>query len=357
MTERYKLDGHKLLWHLDRVLEWQQGKRITPIYVEISPTSACNHNCIFCGLDFAHTKEYLPTDLTVARIREMGELGVRSIMFAGEGEPLLHKGLEQMVQACHDSGIDASMTTNGSINKRERWEAIVPNMTWIRFSIDAGSSDVYGRIHGTRSNAFDKTCSSVANAIAIRNERGCDTTIGIQYLLINQGVDDLERSLEQFMDMGVDYFSIKPFSKHPQMTSEFDHIYTEDTIAAVDEVVARHNDDSRTHVIFRKGATNCYMNGNKHYQHCHALPFWGYVSSAGEFFTCSVFLGCDEFNTGSIVDQSMAEIFQGDRRAESVRHACEDFEVTDKCRLNCRMARVNEFLEELAEVPNHVNFI
>ena len=112
--DRFAIDGHKLYWHLDRVSDWQKNRLIAPIYVEISPVSYCNHQCLFCGLDFAHEERAsLDADILMTKIEEMGRLGVKSIMFAGEGEPLLHPRMAEIASHTRNCGIDVSITTNG----------------------------------------------------------------------------------------------------------------------------------------------------------------------------------------------------------------------------------------------------
>lgn len=92
MSNNYHIDGHKLYWHLERLMAWQTGELIAPIYIEISPVSFCNHRCLFCGLDFAQGDRLsLDTEATCHSLQEMARLGVKSVMFAGEGEPLLHR--------------------------------------------------------------------------------------------------------------------------------------------------------------------------------------------------------------------------------------------------------------------------
>src|SRR3990167_7567079 len=109
--DKYLIDGHKLYWNLDRVVEWQEKRIIPPIYIEVSPVSYCNHKCIFCGLDFAKQKVIqLDSEIFCKQLKKMGQLGVRSIMYAGEGEPLLHKDLAKFVKITKENGIDVSIT-------------------------------------------------------------------------------------------------------------------------------------------------------------------------------------------------------------------------------------------------------
>jgi cyclic pyranopterin phosphate synthase len=110
MASDLRIDSHKLLFHPQRVAEWLDRGDVYPIYLEISPSGACNHRCVFCGLDYMGYKPvYLDSGLLRERLTEMGRLGVRSIMYAGEGEPLLHRDIAGIVEHTRGSGIDAAM--------------------------------------------------------------------------------------------------------------------------------------------------------------------------------------------------------------------------------------------------------
>jgi GTP 3',8-cyclase len=357
-VDKYNLDGHKLYWHLDRLLAWQSGELVAPVYVEISPVSYCNHKCIFCGLDFAQDfQRSLDTDTLSARIIEMSGLGVKSIMFAGEGEPLLHKGLAEWVETANRNNIDVSITTNGNPGTLKLWERLIPYLSWLRFSVDAGSPEVYAKVHGVSTNAFEKSLESINNAIAVRNSNH-NCTIGVQYLMIRDNLSDIENALKLFTEMGVDYIALKPYSEHPQMLNKSGFNYSETDIARVQEIVESFRAKSgKTRIIFRKAATDVYATGRKGFSHCYALPFWGYISSRGDFHTCSVFLDDERFKVGNIYDQDMKSILFGDKRSTSIAFGANSLEVGHECRVNCRMARINEFLEFLNEKPEHINFI
>lgn len=357
--DKFVLDGHKLYWHLDRVAAWQNGQLVAPIYVEISPVSFCNHQCIFCGLDFAHTEHIcLDSNVLQGRISEMARLGVKSIMFAGEGEPLLHPQIVALTTHCKTSGIDVSITTNGMLGNSILWQQLLPSLTWIRFSIDAATPEIYANVHKVASSSFQRTLQSLKDAVEIKKSAGLSTTIGVQFLMIKQNIDDIEEAIRLYSNIGVDYLSFKPYSEHPQMHNKSSFTYSTEMISEIEEIVKRYQaKDGNTSIIFRKAATEVYSEGSHHFSSCCALPFWGYISSRGDFYTCSVYLNDERFRVGNIMEESMETIFAGERRKRSIDFARYELKIGCECRINCRMARINEFLEFLSSKPSHINFI
>lgn len=352
------MDGHKLLWHLDRVLEWQKKRLIPPVYLEVSPVSYCNHQCIFCGVDFAREERVsLKSNEFLKSVRELGEHGIRSIMFAGEGEPLLHRDIPSFVRVAKESGIDVSMTTNGAFGNCDIWEEILPYMEWVRFSLDAGSAGTYSRVHNVPESHFSRSLNSIKDAVKTRRDLNLKTAIGIQFLVINENLSDIRSVLELLPELGVDYLTLKPYSLHPQMTRKRDITYSEGMLSEIEDAVNSFSHSNCTDIIFRRSAFRKYSNGIKEYSRCSALPFWGYISSKGDFYTCSVFLGDERFIAGNIYDNTMSDIIFGEARSKSINYGEQELDTTKECRLNCRMARVNEFLESLKREPDHLNFI
>lgn len=355
--DHYRIDGHKLYWHLDRVLAWQKGEVIPPLYVEISPVSYCNHRCIFCGVDFAMVERHkLPADIFNRQLREMGRLGVRSVMFAGEGEPLLHDNLGAMVNEARQAGLDVSITTNGSLGNETLWREILPALTWLRFSVDAASDPVYSAVHGVGDNQFKRTLASIAAACEVKAQFDLPVTLGVQFLVLEENLDDLPKAIELYSKMGLDYLSFKPYSRHPQSIKTKDIDYDNRLFDRIEAEIERSRTSNGAKIIFRRNAMKRYGAREIAYRHCRALPFWGYVDSKGDFYTCSVFLGKEEFKAGNVLEQDLASVFFGAKRCASIDYGLNTLDPVD-CRVNCRMAPVNEFLETLANPPEHVNFI
>lgn len=348
------LDDHKLYWHLDRVLAWQEGELVPPIYVEVSPTNRCNHKCIFCGINFAQeigdSLLYIPTEHALFNL---GKLGCRSILFAGEGEPLLHVHLFDMMLAAK-TRMDVALTTNGVLGDFDRWYDILCLLSWLRISVDAGNASAYARLHGTKEADFHAVVNNIQRCVGIKRQLCSDVAISAQFVIVEQNLRYIEQFLELFSRVGLDYISLKPFSRHPKMLNECDVAYDETTIRNIGYLAMKYN--KSVNVIFREEAMKSYSRGIK-FSHCYALPFWGYISSNGDFYSCSVHLGDERFKVGNIYEDSMEEILFGDRRKESIDFAANELDVQGECRVNCRMARVNEFLELILAKPEHVNFI
>lgn len=354
--DRFMMDGHKLYWHMDRLADWKNNRLIDPIYLEVSPVSYCNHQCIFCALDFAmHQKFKLDSNIFSRKLKEM-KGRVKSIMFAGEGEPLLHDDLPRFIQETQKNKMDAAITTNGSLGNYSLWKELLPYLEWLRFSFDGGSSETYARVHQVDEKEFYKTLESIEEAVRVKRDRKLQTSIGIQYLLLDENWMDAEKAIRLFSGMGLDYLSFKPYSHHPQMLKNKDYVYDEDKINDLINIISKYRKSGNCEIILRAEAFKNYMMKQRNYQHCYALPFWGYITSSGEFYTCSVFMKQKEFLAGNIHNQTMKEIFDGLERKQSIEFGEKELDIS-RCRVNCRMGRINEFLEFLQSPPEHINFI
>ncbi|MDQ5915864.1 MAG: hypothetical protein QG584_1757, partial [Pseudomonadota bacterium] len=199
MTDRFAIDSHKLVYHPQRVAQfldagddWERFKRVYPIYVEIAPIGACNHRCTFCAVDYiGYNPVRLELDVAKRLLADMGRLGVKSVMFAGEGEPMLHKEIDQMVLAAAAAGIDTSLTTNATVISEAFVEQALPHVSWIKVSLNAGTAATYAAIHQTKASDFDKVCNNLKRLVEARDRRELKCTIGAQVLLLPENADEI----------------------------------------------------------------------------------------------------------------------------------------------------------------------
>jgi MoaA/NifB/PqqE/SkfB family radical SAM enzyme len=356
VSDEFRIDSHKLLFHPREIARWLDGGIVYPIYMEISPSGACNHRCTFCALDFmGYQPRFLDFDILKERLTELGRLGLKSLMLGGEGEPLLHRDCAEIVTHARKSGIDVALTTNGVLLNRSFCEQALGSMSWIKVSIDAGTSGTYARIHRTKEADFATVMDNLSAAVRIAGELNSSCVIGAQMLLFPENAGEVDLLAKLCRDAGLKYLVIKPYSQHGRsLTREYEGV-DYGPFLAMQERLAPFNTSSFS-VIFRAGTMRKAGAGVRGYDRCRALPFWSYIDSGGDVWGCSAWLGDDRFRYGNINEQSIEEIWNGARRRESLAfvEGCLDPEA---CRVNCRMDEVNRYLWELTHPSAHVNFI
>lgn len=354
--DKYRIDSQKLMFHVPRVNDWLNGKTVYPLYMEASPSGACNHRCVFCSLDFMEYKpRYLETSVFLERLAELGRLGLKSIMFGGEGEPLLHKRIGDFVRHAKSSGIDVAVTSNGALLSAELAERILPHLAWMKISINAGTRETYAAIHRTRAEDFDRVVRNLTQAAEIRRTGGYHCTLGMQMILLPDNFAEAERLAAVARDAGMDYLVIKPYSQHPQSrTTRYKDVKYDSHLALAEKLEAFNSD--RFHVVFRSRTMRKWDEGRHPYRRCLALPFWSYIDAGGNVWGCSMFLGDSRFLYGNIYENTFQEIWEGERRRKSLQWVQDEMDAS-QCRINCRMDEANRYLWELRNPPLHVNFI
>jgi GTP 3',8-cyclase len=354
--DRYKIDSHKLIYHVSRVKKWLDGDNIFPIYMEISPIGSCNHRCSFCGLDFMkYSARKIDIEVLRKRLPEFGSLGLKSIMYAGEGEPFLHRDIAEMIALTKKSGIDVAVTSNGVLFKKELAEKVLSHCSWIKFSINAGTPDTYSKIHGTKADDFHVVMNNLYHAAAYREKQGLKCTLGVQIILLPEVEKEIDVLARQVKETGMDYLVIKPYSQHPQsITQKYKNI----VYAGYEDLYERlqkYNSDTFS-IIVRSNTMKNWDKGYKSYERCLGLPFWSYIDAGGNVWGCSMYLNDDRFLYGNIVDNTFQEIWDSARRKDSLSFVENELSVS-QCRINCRMDQINNYLWELRHPDNHVNFI
>lgn len=354
--DKFKIDSHKLNYHPRRLADWLDGKNIYPVYMELSPIGSCNHRCTFCGLDFMGYKSVrLETERMRTLLPELEKLGVKSIMYAGEGEPFLHRDMAEIADLTKAAGIDVSFTTNGVLMKPELAERVLRSSSWIKISCNGGDAKSHAAIHRCPEGDFDKLFANLRYAVEYKRKNALSCAIGVQLVLLPENIHTVVSLARLCAETGVDYLVIKPFSQH---TQSLNRQYHDLHYSALDDVIAEATAYARPdfNVIFRLDTIRKWNEGERPYPKCLALPFWSYIDSSGNVWGCSMFLGHDEFLYGNINENSFEEIWNGEKRKKSLRYVAEKLNISE-CRINCRMDAANRYLTDLTNPPEHVNFI
>ncbi len=362
--DRFGIDSHKMMYHPERVAAWRRAagdwslaQSVYPLYVELSPVGACNHRCTFCAVDYLGYKpNFLDVEIFDQRFYEMSDLGVRSVMFAGEGEPLIHKQAGRLFSNARSAGLDLALTTNGVLMREDFCDRSLADFSWIKISCNAGTRDGYARIHRTKESDFDRVIENVARAVETKRRNQLGVAIGVQLVLIPENEGEVEELARLCRDeIRPDYLVVKPYSQHlSSLTRRYEELRYDADAALADRLAGYEDEDFR--VIFR-ARTMQKLAEDRGYERCSATPFmWAYVMSTGELYACSAFLNDERFNLGNLHERSFQEIWQGPERKRCFEFVENELDISE-CRVNCRMDEVNRYLSDLRNPSPHVNFI
>lgn len=361
MSDNYKMDGHKMLWHLDRVNAWDKGERIPPIHIDVGLSKGCNIKCEYCygatqGNLFNRQKEItFEREALLRYFRTAGEVGVRSMAIIGEAEPTLNPYLYEAINEGKKAGVDISLATNGVLfDDGEAGEKALEQLTWIRFNISACDDKSYREIH--RSKEFDTFVKKVKFCVETKKRKNLDVTIGFQMVLTPNNVKYAVGLAKLGKELGVDYLVIKQCSDTVDndigVFNQLDVYHSfEDTLkAAENETTEGYNVIVKWYKITNEGKRN--------YDTCLGVPFLLYSSGDGKLFPCGMFFDhrSDEFMMGDLHKQDFHEILKSQQYWDVVEKI-KKLDVHKVCYANCRTNAINEFLWQVKKPPNHINFI
>lgn len=353
MADSIRMDSHKLIYHPDIVARWLKGENIYPIELEIGLTNACNHRCIFCAVDYTgYQPVKLDGRLLIDNLKELAPKGLKSIIYAGEGEPLVHTDAPDIINKTKELGIDAALSTNGVLLTPDVSKECLKSLTWIRFSTAAITDSTYDKIQRGKPGDLSKVLFNMQEAVKVKREQKLNTTLGVQLLLLPDNKNEIVQMGKELKKIGVDYFTIKPFSQHPQSQQILQVDYSE-MLELEKEVKELQTEDYR---IYFRAHSMKKLEHKRCYQHCWALPFMVYMDAKGNLWPCIVFMGKEELKYGNINENSFVEIWEGNHRKKIIDYFM-NMDLEKNCRELCRLDEMNRYLDELKHPGEHVNFI
>ncbi len=365
MQERdsFNMDGHKLLWHLDRVAEWQRGERVAPLHVDMGISAGCNMGCTYCygviqgrtgfGTDIKG-RFNMPKEAIMRFFKDAKDVGIRSIALIGEGENTHNPALYDVIDYAKSIGLDLGLATNGiriSEDPKEL-ETLLTGLTWLRVNISAATKEAFERIHQVKQ--YDRVLGNIDRMVKEKEKHGYPCTIGMQMVMTKENFDQVVPLAELGNQLNADYFVIKPCSD----TSDYQ----------LDSPKAEYIENWDVFMEAKKWSKPGYQVipkveklgnlGHKDYDVCFGTQFLMAVSGTGNVFPCGHWFDVrqPEFLMGNIIDESFKEIFESERYW-GVQKLVQTVNVNKDCESNCRQHYINRFLSSVDNVPDHVNFI
>jgi MoaA/NifB/PqqE/SkfB family radical SAM enzyme len=188
-----------------------------PSQVIIDTTELCNLACIHCQHPLFKQSEYyagrsLDKELNakaVDEVREHGQGKTQYIRYTGEGEPMLHRHVFEMLSyAVKHSGVTVTLTTNGALLTPERVEKLIASgVDVVDISIDALNPETYARIR-VRGD-LEVTRANVLNLLRASKEPGSRTKVVVSYIEQPQNVSETDEFERFWRGNGADYVVVR----------------------------------------------------------------------------------------------------------------------------------------------------
>lgn len=199
-----------------KVKQVAQGKALpAPLIVDLDPTTFCDLACPECISGMLLNKGRFSDERLEDLATEMVEAGVVGVILIGGGEPLAHPGTARVLRTFGEAGVKIGLVTNGTQIPRHE-KMLAEYASWVRVSIDAGTSDTYKRFRPDRRgrSRFDQVIGNMRSfALQLKGD------LGYSFLLMERtnssgevtdsNFSEVERAGILAKEIGCRYFEVK----------------------------------------------------------------------------------------------------------------------------------------------------
>lgn len=354
------LDSHKLIYHPERVADWLSGAEIYPLNAEVGLSGACNHRCVFCSFDYMDYKStLLPADMLIKNLVELGggrEKGLKSVLLAGTGEPLLHSDFVDIVHSLHEKGLDVALSTNGVLFTKEIASQCLTCLSWIRFSVSAGCEESYKKIQRGRDGDFQRVLRNIADAAEVKADKSSQTNLGVQLVLIPENMNEAVILGEQVRTAGADMYYVKAYGVAPMMRNDVGRLaqeeYYEQYLQLKQEVENLSTEKFRASFRIERME---HLRSAKPYNDCFASPFHVFIAADGKVYPCCQMADVGQMCFGDLHEQSLIKIWHGEKR-HRVMHYLKESKLS-MCTPACKLDVMNRYCQRLKKPEQMDNFI
>jgi len=366
---KFILDGSKILFHKERIQEWDFGKgKVAPITIDMALTTKCSYRCVYCygKMQCINQSENMDWFTIKNFLDDACELGVKAISFVSDGESTCNPHLKDAILYGKSLGMDMALGTNGYLLNDDELEDILPCLTYLRFNISVGEPERYAYIHGVKRECFDKVCNTICKAVEVKNRLSLPVTIGLQMVLMPEFVDQIIPLTKLGRDLNVDYFVIKHCSDDEEGTLGVDYGKYSELVDVLKEAEEYSTDSYQVSAKWSK----ILSGGEKNYCKCFGPTFILQISGSGLVAPCGMFFNekYSKYHIGNIKETRFRDLFYGERYWEVMSSiASEKFDPNRECGTLCLQHKTNEALwdiycnKEIPEtpeaMPSHINFI
>lgn len=366
------LDSHKLSFHMDRIKAWENGDKIAPVTVDMALTRACGSMCKFCYATMQESqkrfgiKEHHALNL----LDDFAEIGVKGVSLVSDGESTLSKSYATFIEHASSIGIDTGNATNGWEFGPEKSERVLPHLSWLRFTVAAGTPERYADIMykgPEHTEVFDKAIRNIKYAVEFKKKHNLSVTLGIQMVLMPEFKDEIIPFAQLGVDLGVDYAVIKHCSDDENNTLGIDYSQYESMYNLIETAENLSNDVTQVIAKWNKLKDK----GESSYKRFYGPPFLLQISGSGLVAPSGMFFQAthSKLHIGNFTTDRFRDIYNSDKYWNAMNYlASPNFDAQTmmgtlpiqhyiSTALDDHIKGVRKIKEAKGDNPLHVNFL
>ncbi len=366
------LDSHKLAHHMDTIEAWESGEKFAPITVDMALTRACGSMCKFCyaTMQESQKRHGIKEAHALNLLDDFAEIGVKAVSLVSDGESTLSKSYAPFIEHASNIGIDTGNATNAWQFGPEKSERVLPHLSWLRFTVAAGTPDRYADIMykgPQHTEVFDNAIKNIKYAVDYKKKHNLSVTLGIQMVLMPEFADEIIPFAKLGVDLGVDYAVIKHCSDDEHGTLGIDYSLYESMFDLIRQAESMSNDTTQVIAKWDKIKDK----GKASYKRFYGPPFLLQISGSGLVAPSGMFFQAthSKLHIGNFTTERFIDIFNSNRYWDTMNYlASPNFDARKmmgtlpiqhyvSTALDEHVRGVNKITNSKDPKPLHVNFL
>ncbi|MBN2407386.1 MAG: radical SAM protein [Elusimicrobia bacterium] len=264
---------------------------LPPVEASLDPIHDCNLMCEHCNahgylVDNRAEKNRMPDRHMLKLVRFLGKWGVRGVCFGGGGEPSMHSGLPAAVDLAKKTGMDVSISTNGTLFTGRLIDSMAASCRWVGISIDAASSRTY--MHGRRGDMFRVALGNAEKLAKRIRQLGTNCDVAYKFLIFSYNQHEIYKACRIARDIGVSNFHVRPADFCHQGMGTLRKKFSGYDINKIKEQFEKchrlENEHFRVFTIMHK--FDEVMRPKKDFDQCYAAPLCIQLCANGKIYFC-----------------------------------------------------------------------
>lgn len=319
----------KILKYTNKV-DYFLNSHKTLIVTELDLTNKCNHRCPGCCGNNENNAELSKEQVTII-VENLKNMDNKGVILSGGGEPTISPHFEYAVKLIKNAGMNIGLNSHGMNLDDAKCELIASNLEYFRISLDAGTPEMYFKIHGMKPHHFEKTLDNIEKFALKKQSLNSKISFGVGFLTSSLTECDMEDFVRLVKERGADFAQFRPFTGD-----------TLDITQKLNELKSKYEDSNFKIVASYQKYKEMSSLGKRGYDKCHGMFFSTVISADFKVWACLHFRQSEKHFLGDLREQSLEDIWRGARMRE-VYNSID----CSRCPILCRNDSFNRTLDKL----------